>query len=180
MPPVISVVGKSRSGKTTLIEKLVSELKRRKYRIGIIKHAHHAFEMDKRGKDSWRHKQAGADTVIVATQGRIGMVKDMDPDTLDDIIPLVGDMDLIITEGYKRENKTKIEIFRSAAHKKPLCRGNSSLAALVTDADIDLGVPRFGLEDIQGLADFIESRFLKQAVPATQNEITNDKKTNDK
>jgi molybdopterin-guanine dinucleotide biosynthesis protein B len=160
MPPIISVVGKSDSGKTTLIEKLIPELKKRGYRIAVLKHAFHQFDMDKEGKDSWRHKAAGADTVIVASPGRIAMVKDDDFGTLDSLASYFQDMDIVITEGYKREHKPKIEVFRAAAHKEPLCRGNSDLIALVTDSDIDLNVPRFGLEDIKALADFIEKAYL--------------------
>ncbi len=161
MPQIISIVGKSKSGKTTLIEKLIPELKKRGHQIGIIKHAFHHFDIDKKGKDSWRHKAAGADTVIVATQGRIAMVKDDDSENLDHIASYLRDMDLIITEGYKREKKPKIEIFREAApHKAPLCDGDETLIAFVTDTDIDLKVPKFGLEDIGKLADFIENKYL--------------------
>jgi len=164
MPPIISVVGKSDSGKTTLIEKLIPELKKRGYRIGTIKHAGHQFDMDREGKDSWRHKTAGADTVMVASSGRIAMVKDDDSGTLDSLISYFQDMDIVITEGYKRENKPKIEVFRTVAHKEPLCKGNNDLIALVTDSDVDLNVPRFGLEDIEKLADFIEKSYLNRAV----------------
>jgi len=160
MIPIFSVVGKSGSGKTTLIEKLIPELKRRGYKIGVIKHASHGFEIDHKGKDSWRHKAAGADTVIVAASERIAMVKDGDFSTLDSLEKYFQDMDILITEGYKYEDKPKIEIFRAEAHKEPLCRKDQNLIALVTDTDIDLNVPRFGLEDIKELADFIESRFL--------------------
>lgn len=160
MPPIISVVGKSGSGKTTLIEKLIPELKKRGYRIAVIKHAFHQFDIDKEGKDSWRHRAAGADTVIVASQGRIAMVKNHNSEKIDTMKAYFSDTDMVITEGYKRENKPKIEIFRAAAHTEPLCRGNSDLIALVTDTDADLNVPRFGLEDIEKLADFIEEKYL--------------------
>ena len=103
LPPVISIVGKSESGKTTLIEQLLPELKRRGYRIGVVKHAHHGFDMDRKGKDSYRHKQAGADTVMIASPGRIAMIKDVRGERLDDLIPFFKDMDLLITEGFKRD-----------------------------------------------------------------------------
>lgn len=160
MPHIISVVGKSRSGKTTLIEKLIPELKRRGYAIGIIKHAFHQFDMDKKGKDSWRHKAAGADTVMVVSQDRIAMVKDHPAESLESLQPYFDDMDLVMTEGFKKGNRPKIEIFRQTEHKAPLCRNDETLVAFVTDSDTDLGVPRFGLEDIEQLADFIENRFL--------------------
>ena len=160
MTPIISIVGKSESGKTTLIEKLIPELKKRGYRIGTIKHALHGFQIDREGKDSFRHKAAGADTVIVASPESIAMVQNGSSETLDSVLKYFSDMDIVITEGYKRENKPKIEVFRKEKHREPLCRDDNNLVALVTDDDMDLNVPRFGLEDIKGLADFIEKKFL--------------------
>ncbi len=160
MPQIISIVGKSGSGKTTLIEKLIPELKKRGYRIGIIKHAFHKFDIDRKGKDSWRHKAAGADTVIVASGESIAMMKDHHSERLDSFQTYFQDVDIIITEGYKRENKPKIEVFRATAHKTPLSQENNGLIALVTDTDTDLNVPRFGLEEIGRLADFIEEKYL--------------------
>ncbi|MBU0988239.1 MAG: molybdopterin-guanine dinucleotide biosynthesis protein B [Proteobacteria bacterium] len=160
MPPIISIVGKSQSGKTTLIEKLIPELKKRGYKIGTVKHAFHDFDMDKEGKDSWRHKAAGADTVIVASPGKIAMIKDEIFETLDAFEKYFDDMDLVITEGFKRQNWPKIEVFRAARDDQPLCRDNQELIALVTDTDIDLNVPRLGLEDIEALADLIEQKYL--------------------
>lgn len=160
MPPIISVVGTSNVGKTTLIEKLIPVLKRRGYRIGVVKHAHHGFSIDRKGKDSWRHRTAGADTVMVASPGKIAMVKDEPCEDLACLEKYFEGMDLVITEGYKRETKPKIEVFRKAASKSPVCLDNHNLIALVTDADIDAKVPKFGLEDIENLADLIEKRFL--------------------
>jgi molybdopterin-guanine dinucleotide biosynthesis protein B len=160
VPPMISVVGKSGSGKTTLIEKLIPELRRRGHRVGIVKHAFHQFDIDKKGKDSWRHKAAGANTVIVASLGRIAMVKDHDSERLDSLECYFQDTDIVITEGYKKQDKPKIEIFRAGVHTEPLCREDNKLIAFVTDTDIDLNVPRFDLEDIQGLADLIENNYL--------------------
>ncbi len=160
MTPIISIVGKSESGKTTLIEKLIPELKKRGYRIGTVKHALHGFEIDRKGKDSFRHKEAGADTVIVISPESIAMVKNGGSGTLDSVEEYFSDVDLVITEGYKREKKPKIEVFRKERHKEPLCLDNDNLVAIVTDDDLNLNVPRFGLEDIKGLADLIEKKFL--------------------
>jgi molybdopterin-guanine dinucleotide biosynthesis adapter protein len=160
MTPIISIVGKSESGKTTLIEKLIPELKIRGYRIGTIKHAHHGFQIDKEGKDSFRHKAAGADTVIVVSPKSIAMIKNCGEVTIDSLIGYFSDIDLVITEGYKRENRPKIEVFRSERHKEPLCMDDVNLVALVTDDEIDISVPKFGLKDIKGLADLIEKKFL--------------------
>ncbi len=162
MPQMISIVGKSGSGKTTLIEKLIPELKRRGYRIGTVKHTHHTIEADKKGKDSARHREAGADTVILAAQKQIFMVKDMPCDSLDSLEIYFQDMDLVITEGYKNEKRPKIEVFRMGAHKTPLYaeHTDSHFAALVTDADMAADIPCFGMEDIRELADFVEKHFL--------------------
>ena len=162
MPPIISVVGKSESGKTTLIEKLIPVLKKRGYRIGIIKHAFHDLELDKKGKDSWRHKAAGAETVMVAGPRSLIMVKETRDETLDTLKAYFADVDLIITEGFKREDKPQIEVYRKARHDAPLSAGNHNLIALVTDSDIDLKVPRFGLEDVDALADLIEKNIYDQ------------------
>jgi molybdopterin-guanine dinucleotide biosynthesis protein B len=160
MLPIISVVGKSKSGKTTLIEKLIPELKKRGYRIGTVKHASHDFDMDKKGKDSWRHKAAGADTVIIASREKIVMVKDENIVRLESIGKYFDDVDLVITEGFKKENRPKIEIYRFHKNKAPLCKNDKTVIALVTDTDISVNVPAFGLEEIKALADLVEKKYL--------------------
>ena len=160
-PNIISVVGKSDSGKTTLLEKIIPELKKRGYRLGIVKHAHHGFEMDKKGKDSWRHKQAGADASLVISPGVIALVKDEESQSVQDIRKYLSDMDLIITEGFKREKIPKIEIFRKTGrHGEPLCMRDENLAAFVTDSDYKPDVPKFSLDDIEKISDFIEKNFI--------------------
>ncbi len=160
MPAVISVVGTSDVGKTTLIEKLIPELKKRGYRIGVVKHAHHGFSIDRKGKDSWRHKAAGADTVMVASPGKIAMVKDAPSEGFDGLETYFQDMDLIITEGYKTADKPKIEVLRKSINTQPVCQENDHLFAVVTDSDVDVDVPQFGFEEIQPLVDLIEKKYL--------------------
>lgn len=160
MPPVISIVGKSESGKTTLIEKLIPELKSRGYRIGIVKHAHHGFDMDRKGKDSYRHRQAGADTVMIASPGQIAMIKDVPGERLDDLIPFFNDMDLLITEGFKRDRAPKIEIFRGERHRDPACLEDDTLIAMVSDTPLDVRVPQFATTDIRAITEFIVARCL--------------------
>ena len=161
MPQVICIVGRSQSGKTTLIEKLIPVLRNKGYRIGTIKHSHHIFDFDKSGKDSWRHKDAGAEAVIIASPGKIAMVKNDHQGTLDSLVDYFSDLDLVITEGYKGARKPKIEVVRAARHDDALLREDSHLAAVVTDADLEIEQPVFGLEDIDNLADFIEEQYLK-------------------
>ena len=158
--PVVSVVGYSGSGKTTLLEKLISELTQRGYAVGTIKHDVHGFEMDKPGKDSWRHKKAGASATIISSPFQIGMVRDVEHDhSPEELMALIPDMDIILTEGYKKENLPKLEVFRSEVHKAPLFKGDKSLLALISDDPIDLGVPRFSPGNGQKLADFLIRHF---------------------
>ena len=166
--PVVSVVGYSGSGKTTLLEKLISKLTQRGYAVGTIKHDVHGFEMDKPGKDSWRHKKAGASATIISSPFQIGMVRDVERDhSPEELMALLPDMDIILTEGYKKENLPKLEVFRSEVHKAPLFKGDKSLLALISDDPIDLGVPRFSPGNGQKLADFLIRHFnLEKAVSA--------------
>ena len=165
LPPVLSIVGKSDSGKTTLIEKLIPELKRRGYRVGVVKHAHHGFDMDRRGKDSYRHRQAGADTVMIASPGQLAMIKNSSAETLDELATYFEDVDILITEGFKRDRAPKIEVFRSQRHRSPACLEDDTLIAMVSDTTLDLAVPQFGLDNMEAITDFIVSDFLSQPEP---------------
>ena len=159
-PPIISMVGFSGAGKTTLLERLISELTQRGFRVGTVKHDAHGFEMDKPGKDSWRHKQAGASITVVSSPQKIGMVMDVDHEYRPhEFGPFFRDMDIVLTEGYKREHMPKLEVFRPKANEGPFCKNDENLAALISDVPVDLGVPRFSLDDIKGLADFLITSF---------------------
>ncbi|MBU1344703.1 MAG: molybdopterin-guanine dinucleotide biosynthesis protein B [Proteobacteria bacterium] len=159
---IIAIVGKSNSGKTTLLEKLIAHLTQRGYKIGTVKHAHDGFEMDKEGKDSWRHRQAGAKATLVITKTKVAMVKDDNTEDIEKMSAYLWDMDIILAEGFKRQDLPKIEIFRTqSSHKNPLCMADENLIAFVTDSNHMPDVPVFGLEDIKGLSDFIEQNFLK-------------------
>ncbi|OQY00539.1 MAG: molybdopterin-guanine dinucleotide biosynthesis protein B [Desulfobacteraceae bacterium 4572_130] len=160
-PNIISIVGKSKSGKTTFLEKLIPELKKRGYKLGIVKHTHSKFEFDKKYKDSWRHKNAGASATFVVSSEKIAMVKDEKYESLKKIRKYLLDMDLIITEGFKKEKMPKIEIFRKNSKHKPLYINDKSLVAFVTDSYHKINVPVFGLNDIKNVADFIEINFIK-------------------
>lgn len=163
MIPIISIVGKSDSGKTTLIEKLVPELNSRGYRIATVKHDIHGFEIDREGKDSWRHKQAGAHTVVISSPNKVALIRDVEKDlSLEEIREkLIQDVDLIISEGYKKDVQPKIEVFRKEKHKELLCTEDDNFVAIVSSQKLDVGVPCFDLEDMKGVVDFIEKEFLK-------------------
>ncbi|HWR40908.1 MAG TPA: molybdopterin-guanine dinucleotide biosynthesis protein B [Patescibacteria group bacterium] len=161
MVPVISLVGRSNSGKTTYLEKLVAEMKHRGYRVAVIKHDVHGFEMDKPGKDTWRHAQAGADVVCISSPQKMAMIKKVEQELLlDQVLDYIDGVDIIFTEGYKRENKPKVEVFREAAGYEPLC-AKEDLLAMVTDRHLYDDVPEFGLDDPAPLANFLEERVLK-------------------
>ncbi len=164
-PPIVSIVSKKNSGKTTLITKLIPELKRREYRVGTVKHDTHGFDIDHEGKDTWRHKKSGAQTVVISSPWKISVIKDVDEEMqlLQIVQQYFTDMDIVLTEGYIRAAQPQVEVFRSAAHRKPLyVKGEECpLIALMSDVPMDLGVARFDIDDVQSLADFIEMRFLK-------------------
>ncbi len=159
-PPMILIVGYSGSGKTTLIEKLTSEFKERGFRVGTIKHDVHGFDMDRPGKDSWRHKRAGAATTIITSPKQIGIVMDVDHDHYPiELLPLLEGMDIVLVEGFKRANLPKIEIFRLENGKPPACRGDRNLIAVVSNTSLDWGIPRYAADDFKDLADYIIKQF---------------------
>lgn len=161
MIPVISFIARPNHGKTTLLEKLLAELTHRNIKAGVIKHHVHEFEFDKKGKDTWRHKQAGAHTVILSSPAGIGLVRDVASDKdVDELVNLYfSEMDIVLTEGYKWEQYPKIEVFRAARGGTPLDGRNATWAAFVSDADLETDLPRFGLDDISPLADFLLTQF---------------------
>lgn len=161
MIPAFSVVGKSNSGKTTLIEKLVAELKRRGHRVATIKHDVHGFEIDHEGKDTWRHRQAGADVVVIASPDKMATIETLPGELpLEEILARIRGVDLIITEGYKRGPLPKLEVFQSKRSRDLLCQGDPLLFAVASDVHVAAPVPVFDWNDAPGLADLIEQRFL--------------------
>ena len=161
---IVSVVGKSGSGKTTFLEKLLPELKRRGYRIATVKHDIHGFDIDHPGKDTWRHAQAGADAVIISSPRRLALIQCLDEEmSLDEIARYVQGVDIIITEGYKQGDKPKIEISRRARSTELIC-SQEELIAIVADQTFPLNVPHFDPDDAAGVADLLEQQFLQKRV----------------
>ena len=159
---IVSVVGKSGSGKTTFLEKLLPELKRRGYRVATVKHDVHGFDIDQPGKDTWRHTQAGAEAVVISSPRRFALIQRLDEEMpLDEIASYVRGVDIIITEGYKRGDKPKIEISRRARSTELIC-DEDELIAIVADQRFPLDVPHFGLEDTAGVADLLQKKLLKK------------------
>lgn len=165
MPPMLCIVGYSGSGKTFVTVGLVRALKRTGLRVGTIKHDAHGFEMDRPGKDSWRHKQAGAAATVISSPSQIGMVMDVEHDHHPlELLPLLGQMDIVLVEGFKHANLSKIEVFRPENNKPAACRNDRNLLAVVSDADLGWCVPRYAANDFEGLAEFVIAHFRLAAV----------------
>lgn len=155
MVPVVSFVGYSNSGKTTFLIKVISELKKRGYRIGVIKHDGHDFAIDHVGTDTWKHRQAGADVVCIASNRKLAMIQTtVKPLKLDEILPMIGDVDLILTEGFKQEQKPQIEVNRQGAEF--LGKKDNTIALVAGTATYD-GIPNFGPDDAEKVADLLEN-----------------------
>lgn len=168
--PVVSVVAKSGTGKTTLLEKLIRNLKQRGYRVGAVKHDAHRFDIDYEGKDSWRLTRAGADTMVISSPAKLAMVKQHTPETepgpADIVGAYFGDVDIVLTEGFKKNSFPKIEVHRGARSDSLLCRGEANdpaLLAVASDESLELDVPVFDINDADGICDIIENRFLAGA-----------------
>jgi molybdopterin-guanine dinucleotide biosynthesis protein B len=162
--PILSIISKKNCGKTTLLEKLIPELKRRGYRVGTLKHDIHGFEIDHEGKDTFRHKAAGADTVAISCPWRVSVIKDVAEELSPEQIvkQYFEDVDIVLTEGYKHAGLPQIEVFRREAHPQPIhSKGQpGTLVALVSDVPLDLGVPHIDINDFKALANLIEDKFL--------------------
>ncbi|HEY66503.1 MAG TPA: molybdopterin-guanine dinucleotide biosynthesis protein B [Caldilineae bacterium] len=160
-PPIIAIVGRSGSGKTTFMEKLIPELKARGWRVGVIKHHGHTSPLDQPGKDTWRHAEAGADRVAIASSVELALFERLSrcPAPTEIVARFFTDMDIILAEGYRQSELPKIEICRAARSSELLCEPDE-LLAIMSDLRFPISVPQFDLEDVAGVADLIEARFL--------------------
>lgn len=161
--PIITVIAKSGSGKTTFLEKLIRTLTNRGYRLATVKHhSHSGFEVDQPGKDSWRHAKAGSRHVIIAAPDKIASYRLLDHElTLDEVVREVSGVDLILVEGYKQANKPTIEIVRREVGLN-LIGDPSQTLAIVTDTPLQVPIPQFNLDDAVGVADLIEQWLVTQ------------------
>jgi molybdopterin-guanine dinucleotide biosynthesis adapter protein len=162
MPPIVSVVGKANSGKTTLLRGLIGELKKRGFRIAVIKHAGEDFTIDTEGKDTWHFREAGAETVAISSARELAIMRKMDrePDLPELARTIGGDHDILLAEGYKKADNIKIEVHRRE-QGPDLVSDSRRLLAVVTDEPLEVAVPCFGAEDTAGIADLIEEKVLK-------------------
>lgn len=159
-PPVLGIAGWKKSGKTTLVERLIGEFTARGLRVASVKHAHHAFQIDDADTDSARHRRAGAAQVAIVSSRRWALVTELvgapEPD-LAEVLARLAPCDLVIVEGYKQAPIPKIEVRRlAAASQQRLAGQDPHVIAIAADHAVDAGsLPAFQLDDITGIADFI-------------------------
>jgi molybdopterin-guanine dinucleotide biosynthesis adapter protein len=158
--PVLSVIGRSNTGKTTFIEKLIPILKAKGIRVATIKHHLHDFEYDREGKDSYRHKKAGARIAMIVSPQKVAFTADTDGEmTLAELVSsYIKNVDLVIVEGFKEERAPKIELYRYTEGLAPLCRDDSDVFALMSDRPIDAPVPVLSRDDLQAAVELILSK----------------------
>ena len=158
MSKVINIVGSSSNvGKTYLLEGLIKELKARGYSIATIKHDVHGFDIDKKGKDTYKHREAGSETVIISSKNRLAMIKELKEETeLNDIIKMVLDKDIILVEGYKKSYLRKIEVFRNGVSDK-IITPKEKIIAIASDIKLDIkDIIVVDRENYKNLSDLIE------------------------
>lgn len=165
-PPVVTLVARSGTGKTTLLVKLITEITARGWTVGALKHDAHKFEIDHEGKDTWKMAAAGAALTAISSPQKTALIQrhELEPQLPQLLEPFSGKVDILLTEGFKRSNLPKIEAHRHELKQELLCRGevdDPALIAVASNAELQLDVPCFDLNDATQLADFIEERFLR-------------------
>ncbi|KXB30184.1 molybdopterin-guanine dinucleotide biosynthesis protein MobB [Dechloromonas denitrificans] len=155
---VFGIAGYSGSGKTTLLEKLIPALTARGLRVSVIKHAHHGFDIDRPGKDSYRHRAAGASEVLLSCNGRWALMherRDEGEVSLNELLSRLAPCDLVLIEGFKQEPVPKLEVYRAENGKPPLFPARRDIIAIATDSQLATALPILPLNDIAAIADFV-------------------------
>ncbi|MEO7402148.1 MAG: molybdopterin-guanine dinucleotide biosynthesis protein B [Burkholderiales bacterium] len=155
---VMGVAGWSNSGKTTLLEQVLPRIVAAGVGVSMIKHAHHLFDVDKPGKDSYRHRHAGAMEVMISSENRWALMHELrgEPEPgLDALLANMSPVDLVLVEGFKRYEQPKIEVYRKENAKPRLHLDDPNIVAIAADVRFDTKLPQFDLNDIDGVADFI-------------------------
>ena len=155
---VMGFAGWSGSGKTTLVEQVIAALSARGLVVSLVKHAHHSFDIDHAGKDSWRHRRAGCREVMVSSNQRWSLTRELRgaPEAgLDELLAHLGPCDLVLVEGFKRAAIPKIEVWRSVVAEPLLHPDDPRIVALATDARVESALPQLDINDPEGVADFI-------------------------
>jgi molybdopterin-guanine dinucleotide biosynthesis protein B len=156
---IIGLAGWSGSGKTTLVTSVIPVLVRRGFKVATVKHAHHEFDIDQPGKDSWLHRQAGASEVAIVSSRRWALIHELgaEPEpALPDVLAKISPVDLVIVEGFKRHSHPKLEVYRAAVGKPLLHPEDDCIVALATDSPLPQAqVPVLMLDDIEGIANVL-------------------------
>jgi len=152
------VTGWKNAGKTGLMERLVAEIAGRGLAVSTVKHAHHSFDVDHPGRDSYRHRAAGASEVLLASRHRVALMRELrgapEPG-LDDLLEKLVPVDLVLVEGYKRDRHPKVEAFRAETGQPLIALNDPTIRAVAADRALELDRPVFDLDDTRAIADFI-------------------------
>lgn len=157
---IYGVTGWKNAGKTGLMERLVTEITGRGITVSTVKHAHHTFDVDHPGKDSHRHRVAGATEVLLASRNRFALMHELRDEaepTLEELLSKLMPVDLVLVEGYKRDRHPKVEAFRAETGNDLIAPGDPTIRAVASDTPMDLDRPVFDLNDTKSIADFILS-----------------------
>ncbi|CUJ04082.1 molybdopterin-guanine dinucleotide biosynthesis protein B [Cognatishimia activa] len=153
---VFGVTGWKNNGKTTLVAKLVAEITSRGFTVSTVKRTHHSVDLDTPGTDTFKHRQSGANEVMLASDARYAILKELsEPPSLAHMISRLSPVDLVLVEGFKSESHDKIECHRKGGERPLICESNTSVVAVATDAPIDAPVPLLAIDDIVDIADFV-------------------------
>ncbi len=155
---IYGVTGWKNAGKTGLMERLVSEITARGFTVSTVKHAHHSFDVDHPGRDSYRHRDAGAREVLLSSRNRVALMqelRDQDEPSLDDLLKRLSPVDLVLIEGYKRDRHPKIEAHRQEPGNPLIAPDDPTIRAVAADVPLELDRPVFDLNDTNAIADFI-------------------------
>jgi molybdopterin-guanine dinucleotide biosynthesis adapter protein len=166
--PVISIVStRSGAGKTTLIEGIIRELKSKNYKVGILKHDVKKFQIDYPGKDSYRFTEAGADSVVIDSASKLAVIRNLHREkSIDEILQLFNNEDIIIIEGFKNNSYPKIEVHRKETDSNLLCKSSridyTNIIAVASDEVLDVNIPVLSIDDTELISGFIEKTFLSK------------------
>ncbi|MBT3766739.1 MAG: molybdopterin-guanine dinucleotide biosynthesis protein B [Rhodospirillaceae bacterium] len=156
---VFGLIGWQDSGKTTLMVKLIPEIINRGHTVSSMKHTHHSFDIDKPGKDSFEHRRAGAGEVLVASGKRWALMHELDNQeepTMDELVGMMAPVDLLLVEGFKRDQHAKMEVHRSKTNKPLLCENDPTVVAVASDKALPhLNIPVLDINDVAAIADFV-------------------------
>lgn len=156
---ILGIAGWQNSGKTTLLKNLILNFAKKGLTVSTVKHAHHSFDIDKPGKDSYEHRQSGAQEVLISSKHRWALIHEQGNQTepnLDELLSKLKPVDLVLVEGFKKENHTKLEVHRDKLGKELICQTDPKIFMIASDIKLSgLNVPVFNINDYDAISDFI-------------------------